>query len=309
MNFGVFIDVVIGLTTVYLGASLFVTIINEYVAQILNSRGRRLGKDLAKLINEPKIQTLLAQSPALASFFGTGRKKSYVDPNVLARLLVGGLSGGAKGVPSIADITGMIETLPDSSLKTQLAALARSGVDTVDKLTTAVSDWADRTLTTMGEGYKLRTQLASLVIGFAIAISFNLDTISIVKRLYRDSDLRNATVVYAEQLVTKISHESIEKCKSLDAEAAAANVDCKAINELAASVRTRTGDLGKLPIGYPLTPGWSERTICQIALLLVGWLATALAISLGASFWFDLLNRLVNVRHGMRRPEPEGKDR
>jgi len=31
--------------------------------------------------------------------------------------------------------------------------------------------------------------------------------------------------------------------------------------------------------------------------------ATALAISLGAPFWFNLLNRLVNIRHGMRRPE------
>ena len=37
----------------------------------------------------------------------------------------------------------------------------------------------------------------------------------------------------------------------------------------------------------------------------LGWLLTALAISIGAPFWFDLLNRLVNVRHGVRRPEPE----
>jgi hypothetical protein len=35
----------------------------------------------------------------------------------------------------------------------------------------------------------------------------------------------------------------------------------------------------------------------------MGWLITALAVSLGAPFWFDLLNRLINVRHGMRRPE------
>ena len=33
------------------------------------------------------------------------------------------------------------------------------------------------------------------------------------------------------------------------------------------------------------------------------WVLTAFAVSLGASFWFDLLTKLVNVRHGMRKPE------
>jgi len=28
-------------------------------------------------------------------------------------------------------------------------------------------------------------------------------------------------------------------------------------------------------------------------------------ISLGASFWFDLYNRLIYIRYGMRRPEVE----
>jgi len=35
----------------------------------------------------------------------------------------------------------------------------------------------------------------------------------------------------------------------------------------------------------------------------VGWLLTALALSLGAPFWFDLFNKLVNMRHGMGKPE------
>jgi hypothetical protein len=33
-----------------------------------------------------------------------------------------------------------------------------------------------------------------------------------------------------------------------------------------------------------------------------GWVLTALAVTLGAPFWFDLLNRLVNLRSSGRRP-------
>jgi len=37
-------------------------------------------------------------------------------------------------------------------------------------------------------------------------------------------------------------------------------------------------------------------------LKLVGWLITALAVSLGGPFWFDLLNRLVDLRGAGPRP-------
>jgi hypothetical protein len=36
------------------------------------------------------------------------------------------------------------------------------------------------------------------------------------------------------------------------------------------------------------------------------WLLTGLAVSLGAPFWFDFLTKLVNVRHGMRKPNSAG---
>ncbi len=74
------------------------------------------------------------------------------------------------------------------------------------------------------------------------------------------------------------------------------------------AVQGRNESLGTLPIGWsdraagpPLSPlsatgwVWGSRV--------VGWLLTALAVSLGAPFWFDLLNKLVNIRHGMSKPE------
>jgi hypothetical protein len=38
---------------------------------------------------------------------------------------------------------------------------------------------------------------------------------------------------------------------------------------------------------------------------ILGWLITGLAVGLGAPFWFELLNRLVNIRGAGKKPEPQ----
>ena len=55
MNLTTWIDVTIGLTLIYLGVSLFVTIINEYIAQMLNLRGKQLHTALKQLIDNETI--------------------------------------------------------------------------------------------------------------------------------------------------------------------------------------------------------------------------------------------------------------
>src|SRR5258705_1397679 len=95
------VDVAIGLCLVYLGASLFVTIVNEYIGQVLRLRGRQLAGDLKQLINDEGIQKRLKASPALAPFFDTAggsfkrprELQSYVHVHVFGRLPPGGLQG------------------------------------------------------------------------------------------------------------------------------------------------------------------------------------------------------------------------
>jgi hypothetical protein len=46
--------------------------------------------------------------------------------------------------------------------------------------------------------------------------------------------------------------------------------------------------------------GWARR--------IAGWIFTAVAMSLGAPFWFDLLNKFVNLRAGAA-PPPKAQPR
>jgi hypothetical protein len=54
--------------------------------------------------------------------------------------------------------------------------------------------------------------------------------------------------------------------------------------------------------------GWSELPRRdQWLTMILGWLITAFAVSLGAPFWFDLLNKFINVRASGKAPEEEPK--
>ena len=62
---------------------------------------------------------------------------------------------------------------------------------------------------------------------------------------------------------------------------------------LAERLETLRGDLGTFPIGYP--EGF--HILCCFTLsMVVGWLLTIGAISLGAPFWFDLLGKVSHLR-------------
>lgn len=320
MDLPILVDVAIGLSLVYMVASLFVTITNEYVAQVFNLRGSQLATDLTNLIADPEIRKKLTSSPALAPFFQTGRESkskraSYVDPSVLAHMLTGSLAASPAGQTGAAGQTGQatamqaildgIGRIGNDGLKNQLLALAVSANNDVDRFVKNVAAWADQSLTMLGEVYKKNTQLISLGLGLAVAGFFNLDTLAISSKLYLDKEAREATSAAAVALVEKASQEALTKCTTPGSDALSKDPACAAFLTVGKALKQQEGAFGKLPIGWParLEPAEVPEAEMTWFSRILGWVLTALAVSLGASFWFDLLKRLVNIRHGMRRPE------
>lgn len=212
-----------------------------------------------------------------------------------------------------AQFSAAVDKLPDSDLKKQLEALARTAGTEADALVKAVGDWADRSLTVLGEGYKRNLQKISLGIGLVVAIGLNLDTVALTAHLYRDKEAREAAAALGVQIAEKTGKDVFDKCMGLTPESRKQDASCAPLIGLVDAVQGRNESLGKLPIGWPVSePGTKDVASGAVELWPwlsrgVGWLLTALALSLGAPFWFDLLNKLVNMRHGMRRPEVEGE--
>jgi len=61
-----------------------------------------------------------------------------------------------------------------------------------------------------------------------------------------------------------------------------------------------------LPIGWP-TSSFEEWYAFFRWSMIPGWFLTAIGASFGAPFWFDLLNRIVQLRSGGRKPDGQGK--
>lgn len=135
--------------------------------------------------------------------------------------------------------------------------------------------------------YKSRTQKILFVIGVLVTVGVNADSIAIFRNLSHSKNLE-AVVAAAEKAGSAGLPSNQDPQTQIG----------KAMNEL-------TGlDIGigweheAMPSGPPLFTG-----LQLLYLHGVGWLITAAAISLGAPFWFDTLNRFMVVRSTVKPKE------
>jgi len=195
----------------------------------------------------------------------------------------------------------------------------------VDKFKVYLENWFDATMERATGWYKKNIQFILLFIGLGIAIVFNVDTIEIVKKLEKDPKLREQLVQQAdafvnanpdldkklltqknenEKFLAKYTKEEIKSNDSLKKINSEDSLNLQNYKELQARRDTLINransliktDLNKandvLGIGIN-TYKFKWETFFKS---LLGWFITAIAISLGAPFWFDLLNKLMQLR-------------
>ncbi|MEM7595565.1 MAG: hypothetical protein AAF383_29370, partial [Cyanobacteria bacterium P01_A01_bin.83] len=59
-------------------------------------------------------------------------------------------------------------------------------------------------------------------------------------------------------------------------------------------------NIDNLPIGWNLSAPWKKQfsplNFAHVFNAVLGWLISAIAISMGAPFWFNVLKKLVNIK-------------
>ena len=170
------------------------------------------------------------------------------------------------------------------------------GVAAVKKFNDQVEVWFDHAMDRVAGWYKRKTQWVLFGIGFAAAVALNVDTVGICHRLAKDPVLRQAMVEAAKQRVAQGEADRLKKSPE------------EALKELqsAQNDMRALGDMG-LPIGWAGDPVWIDGGAHWLTKF-AGLLLTALAVSLGAPFWFDILNKLVTVRAAGKAPEERPKN-
>ena len=300
------LDVAIGLIFVYLLLSLLCTTVTEALEQAFKYRAYYLRIGIEKLLfggnaslrdtlyAHPLVKSLYTETrlPALVRTTGP----SYIPSRqfVLALLDIvaarhdgQGTAGSPVRMQDVVDgLTRNGARLPAPLVGALNTLIADAGQD-FQKVKAGVEQWFNGAMDRVAGWYKRRSQTVGLIVGLAVAVVVNADTLEMIRTLSNDSAVR-ASLVAAAQGYAEASRASSDRIQPGTTAPPAPDVAAD-VKRQSDSTIARLGGLG-LPIGWR-RPGaddvWSH---------LLGWLMTGFALSLGAPFWFDVLNKVMVVR-------------
>ena len=210
----------------------------------------------------------------------------------------------------------------DSTLGQALLPLTE-GANTLEDALAAVAQWYELSMGRVSGWYKAYAQKQLFLIGLVVAAALNIDSIAIVETLARAPALRAEMAVAAAQIeryrpeVDRLRPQPAEAQTQPATATGAQENQGEQIDSRQKNQRQETHEQLKvlaakgLPIGYAClgkgVPCDFPSDVGSLLLKIAGLLLTALAAMLGAPFWFDLINRAINLRGSGIKPDETGK--
>jgi len=268
------LDLTLGLIFTFLIVSLVTSTATEAFASALSWRANNLLQGIKQLLNDPKFTGLaldiynhgLVNTQAngtAATQASLTSKPSYIDPKQFASALID-LTGISPGVAVPALQAKINAAVTDPQLNKMLNGIVeRTGGD-LNQINSAITAWFNQSMDRVADVYKRKTQFWTLFIALILTIALNLDTVRIAQALW-DQPL----------LIKGLAPPAAEE-SAVDA-----------FNQLQG-------------LGLPF--GWDKEALKYITsgpnwiFAIAGWLITAVATLFGAPFWFDTLQRFVQLR-------------
>jgi hypothetical protein len=286
------VEVVVGLAFLFFLLSIVASALNEGIAGVFKLRARTLEKGIVNMITGNTAPTPATQPgglvyelydhPLVKSYGKGSGKPSYLASRTFRNALfdLTGLLGTTAQTPTADDaadieakVTAAINEIPIDNLQKELTTMWRASSHNVVEFRASVERWYDRSMERVSGWYKRRAQILLFLLGLGVVVAVNANAIWAADHLWKDDGVRRGLVATAS--AESSSTTGGQAVKQLD-------------------------DLG-FPIGW----GASNRPNggAEWAIVISGWLLTGVAISFGAPFWFDVLNKVSNLRATGPKPE------
>ena len=342
MQLDAILEVAIGLVMMWLILSVATMEIQNWLTQVMNVRAKFLEESLLEMFKGE--QTLVDQfynHPAIKELFQKDRKGNLKKPTwipsetfsrVAMELLVaaskqkasvapGAVSFGAMadGVQQVKALNPELEELMDHLFPglNQTDAVSFGFEDVQEKLKQYqenVETWFDHNMGKLSGWYKENAMTLAFFICLGLALIFNVDTINITQRLWREPTIRQALVAQADTYELEEGVANITEVRGY--------FDSLAMPLGWTSVPT--GDTSVCRQFVTFTPdgdvaykaGNECRVLANIPryndiwgwiIKVLGFVISAFAARQGAPFWFDLLKRLVSLRSTTQTKKEEAK--
>ena len=312
------LDVAIGLILIFLLLSLVCSSIREAFETVLRHRSSDLERGIREMFGDRTQTGMVAdfyRHPLIEALFRgdyvpgkTRNLPSYIPAHTFSLALMNLLisrhtpqTENAQHEASEAErfelFRQAVAKLPAGSrLKGAMQPLIAVSNGDLTRLRAEIEQWFNSSMDRVSGWYKTRTQIIIAVIGLTLAAVMNVDSLAIVRYLDTNQTARSVLINRAAQVR---SEPGLKPSTS----------------ELSDPIGWIERQ-GGLPLGWVLheQPGQAhgdfERDWRRPPLTLSSWLAkiagiffTAFALSLGAPFWFDLLNRFMVVRSTVKPEE------
>jgi hypothetical protein len=317
------LDVAIGLALVYLLLSLFATAVREALESVFKTRAVFLEAGIRELLDDSKGRGLALEfyrHPLISSLYrgpyDPGKKAeeakaekqrerrtganlpAFIPPASFSTALVDLV---VRGPTTTTDTAQQRQPVTFDALRMAIEGIvsphvrralliavddARGDLDTAKR---NIEGWFDASMGRVSGWYKRRTHYWLLLIGVLTTIALNVNTITISQHLARNKAARELLVGRAEAILAdSATRAAVGGAAPAPADVASAKANLEARMSALQSL--------DLPLGWDRVPPVAGSPFSWFMQQVVGLLLTTLAISLGAPFWFDALDKIMTVK-------------
>ena len=317
------LDIAVGLVLIYLLLSLIMTAVQEAVAAMLKSRAANLQRAVTELLqgdqslvaafyNPPLIYALHrgsrgvsapggegppAPAPAAAPAPGTAPAPAVAPAPAMP-------SSRPSYIPREIFAAVLIDLAKRGELKGELnqayQGLSRFAGNDLVRLRREIEVWYDSAMDRAAGWYKRHTQLMLFLMGLAVALLLNVNSVTLAQYLAVNPQEREFANRLAEQVARSPSLPTEQSVRTYRNQLDAIRLPVGWSN---AAVRELQQVFPAPPKNGPWGPLFYLGWVGALLSLLIGYGITALAITLGAPFWFDLLNRIMVIRSTVKPTE------
>jgi len=271
------LDVALGVIFTFLTLSLVTSAAIEVAASASGWRADTLFIGVKELLNTDAFTGLVkdiynhaAVNPRTMGTAQTEQelvvKPSYIDPNQFASALLDVMQlVPTLDVPQLQDrVNNALPGPNNAQLRIMLNGIITRAGGNVNNIRTDVADWFNTGMDRIAGVYKRRTQLWGVLIALVLAILLNLDTVKIAEVLWDQPMIMKGFVAPP---AGETAQQALDQLQSL-----------------------------QIPFGWNAS-AWNYATSFPNCLYVIaGWLISAVATLFGAPFWFDALQKFVQLR-------------
>ncbi len=271
------LEVALGLFFIYFLVASICSAIQECIATWLGWRAKDLENAITMMIGDDATKRLYDHALVTKA-----TKPQHLDPKVFAHAVLDMHARATAADPSTVAVAS--PKAGDPSLSRAINAIGTStGSTDVQALIDGLEHWYSSIMVRVSGQYKRNSQVVIFLVAIVVTCLLNIDSIAIGNMLASNSTVRQSVAAVAEKQVQQ--GQGSGKPSTL----AVVSSDVRNLEAL------------QIPFGWSWKGSLSQDP--SIWARKSGGLAISiLAATMGAPFWFDLLNKLVNVRSSGQKP-------